>query len=107
MCKELLRINLWTYRPQLKLKALRDLDDILTDDNSVDYSSQQQPLEPNIQVETQNTQMSEAEDTSTSNPETVTRHFYGQLEHRSAPTHCRTTNTTAIKPTFAATTSGS
>ena len=53
-------------------EALLDLDDVLTDDNSVDYSSHQQPLEPNIQVETQNTQMSEAEDTSTSNPETVT-----------------------------------
>ena len=48
------------------------MDDILTDDDSVDYSSQQQPLEPQIQVETPNAQTSEAEDTSTSNPETVT-----------------------------------
>ena len=53
-------------------KALLDLDDILTDDDSVDYSSQRQPLEPQIQVETPNAQTSEAEDTSTSNPETVT-----------------------------------
>ena len=53
-------------------EALLDLDDILTDDDSVDYSSQQEPLEPHIQVETPNAQTSEAEDTSTSNPETVT-----------------------------------
>ena len=51
---------------------LLNLDDILTDDDSVDYSLPQQPLQPQIQVETPNAQTSNSDDTGTSNPETVT-----------------------------------
>ena len=53
-------------------EALLDLDDILTDDYSVDYSPPQEPLEPQIQVQTPNLQTSDSENTSISNPETVT-----------------------------------
>ena len=55
-----------------RAEALLDLDDILTEDDSVDYSSQQEPLELQIQVETPKAQTSNSEGTSTSNPETVT-----------------------------------
>ena len=39
--------------------ALQDIDDILTDDDSVDYSApRQQPLEPQVQVQNNNQQIS-------------------------------------------------
>ena len=53
-------------------EALLDLDDILTDDYSVDYSPPQEPLELQIQVQTPNPQTSDSENTSISNAETVT-----------------------------------
>ena len=40
-------------------EALNDIDDILTDDESVDYSPpKQQPLEPQVQVQNNNQQIS-------------------------------------------------
>ena len=40
-----------------RVEALNDIDDILTDDESVDYSPpKQQPLEPQIQVQNNNPQ---------------------------------------------------
>ena len=48
-------------------QALNDIDDILTDDDSVDYSlPQQQPLEPQIQVQNTNQQTSDSDETNTS-----------------------------------------
>ena len=41
-------------------EALRDIDNILTNDDSVDYSPpRQQPIEPQIQVQTPNLQPSD------------------------------------------------
>ena len=41
-------------------EALQDIDDILTDDDSVDYSApRQQPLEPQVQIQNKNQQFSD------------------------------------------------
>ena len=54
-------------------EALNDIDDLLTDDNSVDYSPpNQQPLEPQIQVQNQSQQVSDSDETNNSTPETTT-----------------------------------
>ena len=54
-------------------KALNDIDDILTDDESVDYSPlKQQPLEPQVQVQNNNQQISDSEETNNSTPEIAT-----------------------------------
>ena len=48
-------------------QALNDIDDILTDDDSVDYSlSKQQPLEPQVQVQNTNQQTSDSDETNNS-----------------------------------------
>ena len=48
-------------------QALNDIDDILTDDDSVDYSPPtQQPLEPQIQVQNTNQQNSDSDETNNS-----------------------------------------
>ena len=50
-----------------RAQALNNIDDILTDDDSVDYSPpQQQPLEPQIQVQNTNQQTSDSDETNTS-----------------------------------------
>ena len=49
--------------------ALNDIDDILTDDYSVDYSlPKQQPLEPQVQVQNNNQQISDSDETNNSTP---------------------------------------
>ena len=54
-------------------EALNDIDDILTDDESVDYSPpKQQPLEPQIQVQNNNQQSSDSDETNNSTPESAT-----------------------------------
>ena len=54
-------------------QALNDIDDILTDDESVDYSPpKQQPLEPQIQVQNNNQQSSDSDETNNSTPESAT-----------------------------------
>ena len=54
-------------------EALNDIDDILTDDDSVDYSlPKQQPLEPQVQVQNNNQQVSDSDETSNSTPEGAT-----------------------------------
>ena len=54
-------------------EALNDIDDILTDDESVDYSpSKQQPLEPQVQVQTINQQSSDSDETNNCTPESAT-----------------------------------
>ena len=54
-------------------KALNDIDDLLTDDDSVDYSPpNQQPLEPQIQVQNKSQQVSDSDEANTSTPETTT-----------------------------------
>ena len=56
-----------------RAEALNDIDDILTDDNSVDYSApRQQPLEPQVQVQNNNQQVSDSEETNNSTPESAT-----------------------------------
>ena len=50
-----------------RAQALNDIDDILTDDNSVDYSPPtQQPLEPQVQVQNTNHQNSDSDETNNS-----------------------------------------
>ena len=54
-------------------KALQDIDDILTDDNSVDYSApRQQPLEPQVQIQNNNQQVSDSDEANNSTPESAT-----------------------------------
>ena len=53
-------------------EALNDIDDILTDDDSVDYSlPKQQPLEPQIQVQDNTQQVSDSDGTSNSTQESA------------------------------------
>ena len=53
-------------------EALNDIDDILTDNQSVDYSPpKQQPLEPQVQVQNNNQQISDSDETNNSTPETA------------------------------------
>ena len=54
-------------------KALNNIDDILTDDDSVDYSApRQQPLEPQVQVQNNNQQVSDSDEANNSTPESAT-----------------------------------
>ena len=54
-------------------EALNNIDDLLTDDDSVDYSPpQQQPLEPQVQVQNNIQQVSDSDETNNSTPETST-----------------------------------
>ena len=54
-------------------EALNDIDDLLTDDDSVDYSlPQQQPLEPQVQVQNNIQQVSNSDETNNSTPQTAT-----------------------------------
>ena len=56
-----------------RAEALNDIDDILTDDNSVDYSlPKQQPLEPQVQVHNNIQQGSDSDETNNSTPESAT-----------------------------------
>ena len=53
--------------------ALQDIDDILTDDDSVDYSApRQQLLEPQVQVQNNNQQISDSDEANTTTPDLVT-----------------------------------
>ena len=55
------------------VEALNDIDDILTDDESVDYSPpKQQPLEPQVKVQNNNQQISDSDETTNSTPESTT-----------------------------------
>ena len=50
-------------------EVLNDIDDILTDDDSVDYSPpKQQHLEPQVQVQNNNQQISDSDETNNSTP---------------------------------------
>ena len=52
---------------------LNDIDDILSDDESVNYSPpKQQPLEPQVQVQNNNQQISDSDETNKSTPEIAT-----------------------------------
>ena len=54
-------------------EALNDIDDLLTDDDSVDYlPPQQQPLEPHVQIQNNITQVSDSDETKNSTPQTAT-----------------------------------
>ena len=54
-------------------EALNNIDDLLTDDDSVDYSPpQQQPLEPQVQVQNNIQPVSDSDKTSNSTPHTTT-----------------------------------
>ena len=53
-------------------EALVDLNDLSSEDESVDYSTPQQPLQPHVQVQNQESQTPDSEDTSISNSDTVT-----------------------------------
>ena len=54
-------------------EALNDIDNLLIDDDGVDYSPPKgQPLEPQIQVQDNNQQVSDSDERNNSTPETVT-----------------------------------
>ena len=54
-------------------EVLNDIDNILTDDESVDYSPpKQQPLEPQVQVQNNSQQISDSDETNNSTPESAT-----------------------------------
>ena len=54
-------------------EVLNDIDNILTDDDSVDYSPpKQQPLEPQVQVQNNIQQVSDSDETNNSTPESAT-----------------------------------
>ena len=54
-------------------EVLNDIDDLLTDDDSVDYSPpQQQPLQPQVQVQDNGQQVSDSDETNNSTPESAT-----------------------------------
>ena len=56
-----------------RAEALNDIDDILTDDESVDYSPpKQQPLEPQVQVQSNNQRSSDSDETNNSTPGSAT-----------------------------------
>ena len=55
------------------MEALNNIDDILTDNDSVDYSPpKQQPLEPQVQVQNNNQQISDSDETINSTPGSAT-----------------------------------
>ena len=54
-------------------EGLQDIDDILMDDDSVDYSApRQQPLEPQVQIQNNNQQVSDSHEANNSTPESAT-----------------------------------
>ena len=54
-------------------EALNDIDNILTDDDSIEYSPpKQQPLEPQVQVQNNIQQVSDSDETNNSTPESAT-----------------------------------
>ena len=56
-----------------RAEALQDIDGILTDDDSVDYSvPRQQPLEPQVQIQNNNQQVSDSDEANNSTPESAT-----------------------------------
>ena len=56
-----------------RAEALNDIDNILTDDDSVDYSPpKEQPLEPQVQVQNTNQQSSDSDETTHSTHESGT-----------------------------------
>ena len=55
-----------------RAEALLNLQDILSDNDSVDYTSSQEPLELQVQVQNVDSQTPDSEDTSLTNYETVT-----------------------------------
>ena len=53
--------------------ALREIDNLSSDDESVDYSPpEQQPLEPQVQVRNNGQQVSDSDETNNSTPESAT-----------------------------------
>ena len=52
--------------------ALREMDNISSDDDSVDYSPPEQPLEPKVQVRNKGQQISDSDETNNSTPEIAT-----------------------------------
>ena len=65
-----------------RAEVLNDIDDILTDDDSVDYSPpKQQPLEPQVQVQNNIQQVSDSDKTNNSTPEKCYRQLIGHFEH--------------------------
>ena len=56
-----------------RAEALNDIDDILSDDDSVDYSPpKEKPLETQVQVQNTNQQSSDSDETTQSPPESGT-----------------------------------
>ena len=54
-------------------EVLQHIDDILMDDDSVDYSApRQQPLEPEVQIQNNNQQVSDSDEANNSTPESAT-----------------------------------
>ena len=62
-------------------EALPDIDDILMDNDSVDYSApRQQPLEPQVQIQNNNQQVSDSDEANNSTPESATDSSLDSIE---------------------------
>ena len=67
-----------------RAQALQDIDDLLTDDKSVDYSlPQQQPLQAQVQVQDNGQQVSDSDKMNNSTPESATGQLIGHFKYRS------------------------
>ena len=53
-------------------QAIQDIEDVLTDDDSVDYSPPQQLIDPQIQVHTMNIPSSDSDEKNPHTPESTT-----------------------------------
>ena len=65
-----------------RAEALNDIDDILTDNDSVDYLPlKQQPLEPQVQVQNNIQQVSDSEQTNNSHTRKCYRQLIGHFDY--------------------------
>ena len=70
---------------------LREIDNLSSDDESVDYSPpEQQPLEPQVQVRNNGQQVSDSDETNNSMPESATDSSLDTAEYRSDTASRRT-----------------
>ena len=71
-----------TITATARADTLREIDNISSDDESVDYSPpEQQPLEPQVNVRNNSQQISDSDDTNKSTPENCYRQLIRYFEH--------------------------
>ena len=81
-------------------EVLNDIDNLLTDDDSVDYSPpQQQPLEPQVQVQNTIQQVSDSDETNNSTSQTTTDSSLDTSSFEVIKPNQRPQNKTTKRPT--------